>query len=156
MDLDECLDPSIAARDTALRLLGRREHSRRELLAKLALRGFESSLAHCIVDDLEKGGLQSDRRYAEAIVRIRRGRLQGSLKIQSELQRRGVNKSMINEALEPYSDEWVDLAAAFIKKRGMAGLLTDIHQRQKVYRRLANRGFSHNEAITAIEEIRSG
>lgn len=155
MEPDECLDSSIAARDTALRLLARREHSRRELLAKLALRGFEASLAQSVIDDLEEAGLQNDLRYAEAFVHSRRGRLQGPLKIQAELQHRGVNKSLINEVLEPCAGEWVQLAVAFIKKRGMTGLVTDFHQRQKVYRRLANRGFSHSEAIAAIEEVRS-
>ena len=155
MEPDEGLNSSSAARDTALRLLSRREHSRRELLAKLKLRGFDSSLAHSVIDDLEDEGLQSDRRYAEAFVYSRRGRLQGPLKIRSELQNRGVSKSLIDEAFERYAGDWAELAVAFIEKRRMTGLLADFDQRQKVYRRLANRGFSHADAIAAIEEIKS-
>ncbi len=155
MELDKSPDPSIAARDAALRLLGRREHSRRELVTKLAQRGYDTSLAHSIIDELEDEGLQSDLRYAEAFVRSRRSRLQGPLKIQSELQRRGVERSLISKALDPYAGEWVQLATAFIKKRDMATSLTEFDQRQKVYRRLANRGFSHGDAIAAIEEIKS-
>ena len=155
MEPDEGLKSSSAARDTALRLLSRREHSRRELRAKLKLRGYESSTAYSVIDDLADEGLQSDRRYAEAFVHSRRARLQGPLKIQAELGHRGVHKSLINEALEFYAGEWVPLAVAYIQKRGMAGLLTDFDQRQKVYRRLASRGFSHGDAIAAIEENNS-
>jgi regulatory protein len=155
MQSDEKPDPAFAARDTALRLLGRREHSRRELLTKLAQRGYESSLAQSVIDELKKEGLQSDLRYAEAFVHNRRGRLQGPLKIQSELQRRGVDKSVIHKALDPYSGEWAKLAAAFVERRGMVDELEDFEQRQKVYRRLANRGFSHGEAIAAIEVIKN-
>ena len=155
MEPGDNVDQSIAARDVAQRLLTRREHSRRELLAKLKIRGFDSSLAYSVIDDLEDEGLQSDLRFAEAFAYSRRGRLQGPMKIRAELQNRGVNKTLINEALEPYSGEWPELAAAFIRKRNMEAWLTDYDLRQKVYRRLANRGFSHADAIAAIEEIKS-
>ncbi len=155
MEPVEGLDRTLAARDTALRLLGRREHSRRELVTKLAQRGYESSLAQSVIDELEEEGLQSDLRYAEAFVHDRRGRLQGPLKILSELQRRGVSRVFIETALDPYSGEWVELASAFIEKRNMAPLVSEFDLRQKVYRSLVNRGFSHDEAIAAIDEINS-
>ena len=130
---DENVDPSIAVRDTAQRLLTRREHSRRELLNKLKLREVESSLACAVIDELEAEGLQSDQRFAEAFVRSRRSRLQGPLKIQSELQRRGVSKALINESLDPYSGEWVELATAFLRRRDMAGAFANYDEVQKVY-----------------------
>ena len=51
MEPDDKVNPSIAARDAAQRLLTRREHSRRELLAKLKIRGFDSSLAYSVIDE---------------------------------------------------------------------------------------------------------
>jgi SOS response regulatory protein OraA/RecX len=62
---------------------------------------------------------------------------------------------LIGKVLEQYSGEWVVIASAFIEKRNMAALLSEFDLRQKVYRSLANRGFSHDEAIAAIDEIKS-
>jgi len=57
----------------AVRLLARREHSRTELLGKLDERGVPAELAGEILDSLAARRLQSDERYAEAMVTSRRG-----------------------------------------------------------------------------------
>jgi len=54
-----------SAYEQAVRLLARREHSRRELARKLAERDFPEAEREAALDRLEREGLQSDERFAE-------------------------------------------------------------------------------------------
>jgi regulatory protein len=74
----------------AVRLLARREHSRAELVRKLAARGAPAELADEVLDSLAARRLQSDERYAESLVTSRIGRGQGPVRIRRELAERGV------------------------------------------------------------------
>ena len=55
-------------RDKALKLLTRREHSRRELQQKLFQRGFENPLVDRVLEELCARNQLSDVRYAQALV----------------------------------------------------------------------------------------
>ena len=63
-----------AARERALDLLARREHSCAELCQKLVHKGFAAS-AETVVAELAQAGLVSDQRYAEALEEYRRAHL---------------------------------------------------------------------------------
>ncbi len=54
-----------------LRLLARREHSRKEIQNKLAVKGYESSRVSAVVNDLAQQSWQDDTRYAESYARVR-------------------------------------------------------------------------------------
>lgn len=97
--------------DRALRLLGQREHSRRELLAKLGGRGVDGSMAELVVDDLRGRGLQSDERFTESFVHSRLSRGQGPVRIRRELAQRGIDDDLADDALSLSGDQWLALAA---------------------------------------------
>ncbi len=96
-------------RDLALRLLGRREHSRRELTTKLLGKGYPAAGVVGVLDDLATSGLQSDERMAEAYVneRVRRGF--GPLRIRQELRERGVAEEVIQACLDLPPGDWLVL-----------------------------------------------
>ena len=60
-------DPVTRARDTAFRLLTRREHSRAELHNKLTVRGYDSDIVNELLTTLADEDLFSDNRYAQAL-----------------------------------------------------------------------------------------
>jgi regulatory protein len=74
-----------------LRLLARREHSRRELLDKLALRGFQRDEVEPVIEALAERDWQNDERYAECYVRQRIASGYGPMRIRYELQQRGID-----------------------------------------------------------------
>ena len=80
--------------NAALRLLARREHSRRELATKLAARFRREpdcqSLIVGVLDALENGGLLSEQRYAESLCRQLIERGLGPQRIEQEMRQRGV------------------------------------------------------------------
>ena len=88
-------EPSL--RERALRHLARRDHSRAELTRKLAAHGDANEI-DAVIERMGELGLQSDERYAEAIVRGKAARF-GAARLRSELARRGIDRDRIDEAL---------------------------------------------------------
>jgi len=57
------------AKASALRLLSRRSHSRKELSRRLVEKGFEEDDIEDVIDELERIGLQSDEEFASMFAR---------------------------------------------------------------------------------------
>lgn len=126
-------------RERAIRLLARREHTRRELFAKLAGHGDEEAIAR-VLADLEKAGLLSDERAAAAYVRARAGRY-GRARLFRALAERGVAPEIIEQALDAeLADEFSRAKAVWEKKFGTAP--RDAREWAKQARFLAGRGFA--------------
>lgn len=132
-------DPA-AARERALRLLSRREHSARELRHKLSQRGIADEAAAQAVEALAAAGWQSDARYVESMIRQRIGQGYGPLRIESELQQAGVARALIRESLAAAEADWSVLAQETWARRYRAAP-TDAAEWQRQYRFLAGRGF---------------
>jgi regulatory protein len=130
------------ALDRAVRLLAQREHSVRELTAKLCGKGIDAALAALVVDDLRGRGLQSDARFAEAFVHSRISKAQGPLLIREELRQRGVDDSLVDEALHPCREQWLILARAVRDRKFGDDLPHDRKEWARQARFLARRGFS--------------
>ncbi|AMK75651.1 MULTISPECIES: regulatory protein RecX [Methylomonas] len=124
-----------------LRLLARREHSRRELLDKLALRGFNRDEVEPVIDEMAEQNWQNDERYTECYVRQRIQSGYGPMRIRYELQQRGINDA----DLDTQADEqggWQNLLLdVYLGKYGDEKSLTQ-NEWLKRSRFLQQRGFS--------------
>src|SRR5690606_2652334 len=87
-------DSGAAARETAIGLLARREHSRRELKRKLGAKGHPSDLIDQVLEQLAREGLQSDQRFAEAYLHSRIQKGYGPVRLLHELAERGVDAGL--------------------------------------------------------------
>jgi len=99
--------PPPNARTAAVRLLARREYGRQELLQRLLQRGTTRDEATAALDDLERRGLLSDERYAEALVSQMRGRYARRAIVRT-MRERGVDGEAVEgagEALAEIDDE---------------------------------------------------
>ena len=138
----------------AYRLLGRREYSVAELGQRLRLKwpdaqsgqGFDPVAE--LLDALVAENLLSDERFAESFVRSHILRQHGPLKIRAALRAKGVADALIARELESHADTWTDLAAQWLERQH-TGIL-DYDSRGKFYRRLLNRGFTHDQAMDAL------
>ena len=140
-------------RERALRLLDKRDYSRKMLLDKLTEKGAEESDALEVVDWLCEIGAVSDARYAELLVRHYAGKGYGPRRIRDELFRRGIEKDLWEEALSamPEAEETVCRLLSG-KLRGTACTPEDIRRAQNT---LLRRGYSWEEIRTALERYRS-
>lgn len=131
-------------------MLGRREHSARELARKLAGQGLAEGEASRLVEELRHEGWQSDARYAELLVRSRVSQGYGPRRIGAELTAHGVDAALVREALAAADCDWTALAAQVHDKhfpqaaRGAA-------ERLKRYRYLAGRGFEAGHIRAAMQ-----
>ena len=131
-----------SARAQAIRLLARRDHSRKELRAKLAARGHARAVIEDVVDALNASGLQSDRRFAEAYVHSALNRGQGERKIRAGLAQRGIESSLAAEFLTLDEEHWQRLATTALAKRFGEGPAQGVAEQHQRFRFLAGRGFA--------------
>lgn len=99
-----------------LRLLARREHSQKELLDKLALRGFLRDEAIPVIQAMTEQNWQNDARYAESYVRQRIATGYGPVRVRYELQQRGIDEA--------------DMDAQAAEQGGWQNLLRDVYSRK--------------------------
>ncbi len=125
----------------AMDLLARREHSRRELINKLKIRGFEGEEVEAYLDRLAENGLQSDQRFAESYVRMRSGSGYGQRRITQELQQRGIAESKISQIYEELELDWHQIALEIWQKKYNQLPGNDLKLKAKQSRFLQYRGF---------------
>mgnify|MGYP001178974911 CR=1 FL=1 len=146
---DNDIKKSATIRRAAMDLLARREHSHTELFRKLLRRfSHDSELIESEIETLNREGLQSDLRLAEAFTRSRANKGQGPLKIRAELRDKGVVDSDIEIAFAHCDINWFDQVALVAGKRFGNEPPEDAKERAKRNRFLQQRGFSFDEIDT--------
>ena len=140
-------EPSLKAR--ALRLLSMREHSRLELERKLSqYETREGELAEAL-DALTARGFISDERVADSLLHRRSAKL-GASRIKAELQAKGLDETVVREAVEQLRSTELERAReVWCRKFGQPP--ADAAERAKQMRFLAARGFSGETIRKAIQ-----
>ncbi len=138
-------------REIAVGYLSRREYGVEELRQKLLQRGADSEIISRVVSGLADENLVSDQRFTEMYVRMRMRLLFGPMKIRGELRSRGITDLLINEVMPSEQQAWFDSASQWVKKRCQGEL--DYAGRAKIYRSLMNRGFTHEQANVALDDL---
>lgn len=133
-----------------MRLLTRREHGRKELEDKLIRKGCAAELAAQVAAAIEAEGLLSDDRFAEALVHVRRQRGCGPLRIQKELQEKGVAEDAIERWLAAGSHDWVGEVKRVRRRKYGAQAPKNMHERAKQARFLRYRGFTFDQIQQAL------
>jgi regulatory protein len=132
------LKPS-SLRARALKLLARREHTRRELERKLAAQAEDPVEIETVLNELENRGWLSESRVTEQLVHARQARF-GAHRIERELRDRGVSEEAVAAALPALKEGELDRARAVWArkfKRQPAGAA----ERGRQVRFLQGRGF---------------
>ena len=128
-----------------MQYLARREHSRRELHDKLLRKGCVEALAAETVNRLEQERLVSDDRFMESLILARRSRGYGPLRIQKELQEKGVTAEAIERWLDVSSREWLEDIRRVQRKKFGARLPKSYPERARQARFLQYRGFTYDQ-----------
>ncbi len=124
-----------------LGLLSRREHSVRELKAKLARKGHEKAEIGEAVDRLADRKYQSDDRFGVSIARNRVAQGYGPVRIRVELRSHGLTDAAIRAAIEATDADWRAIAAHQLKRRFGAKSTADADERARRAQFLLRRGF---------------
>ena len=138
----------------AMDLLARREHSFFELKSKLLKKGFNEEQVvmelHQLIDD----HLLSDSRFTEIFISSRKEQGKGPLRIESELQERGIDDALISSHLANVDEnEWSEIACDALEKKLGKGKQVDYDKKLKFMRFLSNRGFKDFQVREAINHF---
>lgn len=129
----------------ALRALGRKAHSTRELEAKLLARTDDSSAVAGVLGRLKARGYLDDRQCIEtlAAVRLRRGLCSRS-RLQREMAARGLPRKLVDQVLDemfPPEEELAHLRRSLERKLEALPQPLDEKRLARLYNYLLARGF---------------
>jgi regulatory protein len=138
------------ARNSAIRLLARREHASAEIKQKLKFRGFDDQLATEIVDDLTRQRLLSDERFAEAFIRAHAGRGQGPVRLRAELRQLKLSAELVESRIRGAGVDWAASARECRQRKFGLKIPKVAAERAKQMRFLQYRGFTAEQIRTAM------
>lgn len=133
---------STEIKESCLRLLARREHSQKELLNKLLVKGLAKDDILAVVEELALQGWQSDLRYAESYARHRIQKGYGPVSVAYELRQNGVDAVNLEDIVQRVAGSWMELLEQVYTKKYGHDLLLDRIEWAKRSRFLMQRGFS--------------
>lgn len=131
-----------SAYDRGLSMLARREHSQRELRARLERGGYDEAEAVDAIARLGDQSYQSDDRFAEMLLRARVAHGYGPARIRAELRSHGLATAAIDTLIAAAQVDWQALAFAQLRKKYGHRPATDHMERGKRAQFLARRGFA--------------
>ena len=147
--------------DQAIRLLEFRSRSVAELRRKLLQKGGDSAEIDRVIERLREQRLLDDVSFAREFVRSRvMGAGSSRHRILQELRRKGVARSVADEAIEGLeAREGIDASATVHriaqKKWSSMSELDDFTRRRRLYAFLARRGFNPDEIRHAMSRVGS-
>ena len=129
----------LSLKGRALRYLAQREHSRAELVTKLAAHVEEGDDLNAVLDELEAKNFINAERVVDSVIHTKATRY-GASRVAQELRRKGLAQDLISDAMERLRG--TELARAReIWQRRFGTPPTTPQERAKQMRFLASRGF---------------
>ncbi|MBE6969893.1 MAG: regulatory protein RecX [Ruminococcaceae bacterium] len=141
------------AKARALKILEKRDVSRKMLVDKLTEKGIPDADAEEVADWLTELRVIDDERYAGLVVRHYAGKGYGERRIKEELYHRGIPREYWEAALEemPEQDETLE---RFIRSR-LRGAEPNHENLKKIINALLRRGHSWEDINAAVEHVRA-
>jgi regulatory protein len=150
-------DSQAEARTYAIRLIGYRSRSRKEMRQRLRQKGFSDAHAENTIRFLERSGLMNDEVLASELFRYSTERKSlGRNGVRMFLSKRGIEKPLIDKVLQDHSDDMENKSAReFVnrKLRTMKNSPEDV-VRRRLGGMLQRRGFSTEIIYKVIHSIK--
>lgn len=141
----------ISARSRALRMLGHRHMSRKEVTDRLKQKGTAENTADNTADWLESIGALNDEEYARQIVRHYSAKGYGAGRIKDEFYKRGVPRELWDDALADIPDSGDTVYKLLLSK--IKSEEPDRDEITKAANALYRRGFSWDEIKRAVNKL---
>jgi regulatory protein len=142
---------ALSLKGRALRLLSGREQSRAELERKLSGHEEEPGQLAAVLDELEAKDFISPTRVIESVINRRQTKL-GASRIKGELQRKGLDASLVAEAMDGLKATEFERAREVWRKKfnSKTDAGSSAADRAKQMRFLAARGFGADAIRKAV------
>lgn len=140
-----------SAKKRALRLLERRDYSRKELILKLTEKGEPLEDAEAVADRMVELGVISDERYSRMLVRHYAAKGYGACRIRQELYRHGIHTDLWEEAMEEMPSQEEQMDKLFRSKLRSSD--PDRAEIKKATDAMLRRGFSWSEISACKQRV---
>jgi len=144
------------ALETAFRMLGRRDHTRRELTLKLHRKGFGRQVVDSAILRCRELGYLDDEKTARIMADRPAGKGYGPLRIRQALKQKGLDEALVEKAMAAGNTEKDQVHAArkvLQKKASRLNRESDPWKRRQIaYRFLSGRGFPSSIIKQAIDD----
>lgn len=141
------------AKKRALYLLGSRMYCYNELYQKL-LPTYGEEASRAAADAMRDYGYIDDEDYAAKLAeRLIRGKHYGMQKTRWEMQRRGLDRNLIEDVLAEYTEEDIDEEIMHLLETRYSEKLSDPDDRRRTAAALARRGYGYNSVKRCIERF---
>ena len=138
-------DQSSKAMDKAIRFLGYRARTEKEVYDKLKEKEFDEKVIQKTIIKLKKMGYLSDKKFIESWVKDRiNTKPEGKKLLQIELRQKGIDENQAKKQVDKLINEKTEILMAqkaFKKASKQYNKLSDREKRQKITAYLARRGF---------------
>ncbi len=141
------------AKNTAVKFLGYRARSKKELKDKL-IADYSEDITNRVISMLEKYGYVNDEEYAKAYVKdCLNLKGWGQKRIALELTKRGIDKNIIVKALPEENTEQLELIEKLLLKRLKGNTNIDFKEKKKHFDYLARRGFVPSDILEVFDKV---
>lgn len=140
-----------SAKKRALRLLERRDYSRKELILKLTEKGESQEDAEAVADRMIELGVINDERYSHMLVRHYASKGYGACRIKQELYRHGIHTDLWEEAMEEMPSQEETMDRLFRSKLRSSD--PDQKEIKKATDAMLRRGFSWSEISACRQRV---
>jgi regulatory protein len=130
-------------------LLARRDHCKKELLAKVSAKGFDAELSRSVLDSLGREGWLDDSRYAESYARSRILKGYGPARIAHELHQQGIEADSgagafinLDDVARTEAGGWLEVLEQVYRKKYRQEKRMTFDEWAKRSRFLRQRGFT--------------
>lgn len=138
------LDQYLRGYDKAMRMLGVRARSRREIEVALRTLGIGDAVGKGVVEALEEAGLIDDARFARDFVSVRKDtRRVGPHRLRQDLSRLGLNRVVVDRALATYGAEEQETLARALVERTVGSRAIDEKVLRRVVSLLKRKGYDY-------------
>jgi regulatory protein len=147
-----------AVKSYLLKLLGRRDHSRRELLTKARRKDFPPDVIEDVLDELEQKQFINDRRFAEKFAADKSSLNKwGPIKIRSHLIQKGVGPADAARGVELAFEE-AELKTTFAdlvqkKRRRFLREENPRKRKKKILDYLCSKGYTSGDVFKHLDEL---
>lgn len=136
--------------DLAYKYLGRKNHTKMQVIIYLKGKSFDNKVIAKVIDKLEEYGYLDDMQYAKTYIEFKKSS-KGRRLLSAELSSKGVDSKTIEKALDTLTDE--DQSAYNTAKKYIKSKPFDFELKAKAFRYLISKGFSYDNATGALDKI---
>ncbi len=142
-------------RNSALKSLSLRSHSRSELVIKLKKKNFKSGHIETTLEQLAGSGYIDDHEYALRFIRNRTSRkVVGEIYLRKELFQRGVAANIIEQALDETGSREVDIQRVINEaEKKLISIKNKNNKKSRLVSFLSSRGFNSSVIQKTLEKI---